>query len=56
MAELETIDDEAHAADIDFVKIKDEKLAKSYGVHALPAIVYFNQGEPTIFAGMNCLG
>ncbi|GAU98024.1 hypothetical protein RvY_09228 [Ramazzottius varieornatus] len=51
MAELETIDDEAHAADIDFVKIKDEKLAKSYGVHALPAIVYFKQGDPTIYTG-----
>lgn len=51
MAELETIDDEAHAADIDFVKIKDEKLAKSYGVHALPAIVYFKHGDPTIYTG-----
>ncbi|OQV19358.1 hypothetical protein BV898_06593 [Hypsibius exemplaris] len=48
---LETIDDKAHGADIDFVKIHDEKLAKSYGIHAFPALVYFKAGEPTIFAG-----
>ncbi|XP_055342299.1 uncharacterized protein LOC129590885 [Paramacrobiotus metropolitanus] len=49
--ELETIDDEAHHSDIDFVKIKDDKLAKSYGVHAYPALIYFKNGEPTIYAG-----
>ena len=50
---LETIDDEAHGANIDFVKIHDEKLAKKYGIHAFPALVYLKNGEPTIFAGKN---
>lgn len=50
LQELETIDDEAHAADIDFVKIQDDKLVKSYGIHAYPALVYFTRGELTIYA------
>ncbi|KAK7069268.1 hypothetical protein SK128_025944 [Halocaridina rubra] len=53
LAELENIDDEADANGIDFVKIDDNKLAKDYGVYALPAIVFFRAGteEPIIYAG-----
>lgn len=49
--ELESIDDEAHAADIDLVKINDPQLAKQYGIHAFPALVYFRERDPIIYAG-----
>lgn len=55
--EIEHIDDDADAAGIDFVKIDDKKLAREYGVFALPAIVFFKLGskEPTIYAGKRIL-
>lgn len=53
LAEIEHIDDDADAANIDFVKIDDKKLAKEIGVFALPGIVFFKMGskEPVIYAG-----
>lgn len=35
------------------VKIDDTALAKQYGVHALPALLFFKKGDedPIIFAG-----
>ena len=61
LEELEKIDDEADTAGIKFVKIEDQPLAKQFGVHALPALVFFRkevnadkpnaQPEPIIFAG-----
>ena len=53
LEELEVIDDDAEAAGIPIVKLDDKQLAKSIGVFALPAIVFFrNFGEdPTIYAG-----
>ena len=54
MSEIEHIDDEADGAGINFVKIDDKKLAKEYGVFALPAILFFKLGskEPVIYAGL----
>lgn len=51
--ELEHIDDEADGAGIDFVKIDDKDFAKSMGVFALPAVVFFRYGnlDPVIYAG-----
>lgn len=53
LAEVEHIDDDADAAGINFVKIDDKRLAKEYGVFALPAILFFKLGskEPVIYAG-----
>lgn len=53
LAEIEHIDDEADHAGINFVKIFDNKMAKEFGVFALPAILFFKSGskEPVIFAG-----
>lgn len=53
LAEVEHIDDDADAAGINFVKIEDKRLAKEYGVFALPAILFFKLGakEPVIYAG-----
>lgn len=53
LAEIEHIDDEADGAGINFVKIDDKKMAKDFGVFALPAILFFKLGskEPVIYAG-----
>lgn len=53
LAEIEHIDDEADAANINFVKIDDKNLAKLYGVFALPGILFFKSGgkDPVIYAG-----
>lgn len=53
LLEVEHIDDEADAAGINFVKVDDKKMAKEYGVFALPAILFFKSGskEPVIYAG-----
>ncbi|CAG7689960.1 unnamed protein product [Allacma fusca] len=50
---LEEIDDEADDRGIAFVRIDDWDLAKSFGVHALPALLYFRLGseDPVIFTG-----
>ncbi|XP_037043198.1 uncharacterized protein LOC119079410 isoform X3 [Bradysia coprophila] len=53
LSEIEHIDDEADGAGINFVKIDDKKMAKEFGVFALPAILFFRQNskEPVIYAG-----
>ncbi|KAF5299208.1 hypothetical protein FQA39_LY02381 [Lamprigera yunnana] len=53
LGEVEHIDDEADAAGINFVKIDDKKMAKEFGVFALPSILFFKMGskEPVIYAG-----
>lgn len=53
LAEIEHIDDEADGAGINFVKIDDKKMAKEFGIFALPAILFFRQNskEPVIYAG-----
>lgn len=53
ISELESIDDDADAAGVNFVKIADRSMAKEFGVFALPAIVFFKAGqrEPIIYAG-----
>ena len=43
--ELEKIDDEADQAGVRLVKVDDSTLAKRYGVHALPALLFFKHGE-----------
>ncbi|XP_065578951.1 uncharacterized protein LOC136039286 isoform X4 [Artemia franciscana] len=51
LQELENIDDEADNLDITFVKIKDPRYAKKYGVSKLPALVYFRKKFPSIYRG-----
>jgi hypothetical protein len=41
LQELENIDDDAEVAGIPIVKLEDKLLAKTVGVFALPAIVFF---------------
>ncbi|XP_026805921.1 uncharacterized protein LOC113548995 isoform X1 [Rhopalosiphum maidis] len=49
--ELENIDDECDALGIVFVKIDDDEEAKLYGIEELPALLYFENGVPTLYNG-----
>ncbi|XP_072391995.1 uncharacterized protein hlk isoform X1 [Diabrotica undecimpunctata] len=49
--ELENIDDECDQLGIVFVKIDNDDEAKEYGIEKIPALVYFEQGIPTIYEG-----
>ncbi|KFM78690.1 hypothetical protein X975_14265, partial [Stegodyphus mimosarum] len=51
LQELERIDDEADDLEIMFVKIKDPRYAKKYGIAQLPALVYFRKKFPSIYRG-----
>ncbi|XP_042207519.1 uncharacterized protein LOC121856222 isoform X4 [Homarus americanus] len=51
LAELENIDDETDDLDITFVKIRDTRYAKKYGIQKLPALVYFRRRFPSIYRG-----
>lgn len=49
--EIEGIDDDAEKFSVDFVKINDKRLAKTYGIKKFPALSFFQDGEITIFKG-----
>ncbi|CAG0890984.1 unnamed protein product [Cyprideis torosa] len=49
--ELENIDDECEATDIDFVRIADTKAAKEYGLSLLPAMIFFTRKFPQVYEG-----
>ncbi|XP_054164277.1 uncharacterized protein LOC128961959 isoform X2 [Oppia nitens] len=49
--ELEHIDDEADELDIMFVKIRDTRYARKYGVSEVPALVLFRKKFPAIYRG-----
>lgn len=51
LAELETIDDETDEAGIQFVKTNDVSAAQALGISHLPALVYFESGNPSIYDG-----
>lgn len=51
LTELEKIDDETDDLDITFVKIRDTRYAKKYGIQKLPALVYFRRRFPSIYRG-----
>jgi hypothetical protein len=51
LTELENIDDETDNLDITFVKIKDARYARKYGINKLPALVYFRKRFPSIYRG-----
>ena len=49
--ELENIDAETDNLDITFVKIRDTRYARKYGVNKFPAMVYFRRRFPSIYRG-----
>jgi len=53
LQELENIDDDAETAGIPIVKLEDKELAKTVGVFALPAVVFFRSfgEEAVIYTG-----
>lgn len=55
MRELERIDDEADDLDVMFVKIKDMRYAKKYGITTIPTLVFFRKRFPSVYRGMHSL-
>lgn len=51
LEELENIDDECDALGITFVKIDNPDEAIEYGINAVPALLYFEKGIPTVYEG-----
>ena len=48
---LETIDDDLDEHDLALVKISDPSAAAEYGIDAPPAVVYFENGIPSLCKG-----
>ena len=51
LEELETVDDEADAFGIDFVKNNDPHAARQYNIYNTPALVYFRRMSPVVYDG-----
>lgn len=51
LRELERIDDEADDLDVMFVKIKDMRYAKKYGITTIPTLVFFRKRFPSVYRG-----
>jgi len=51
LEELETVDDEADAYGIDFVKNNDPHAARQYNIYNTPALVYFRRMSPVVYDG-----
>merc|ERR1711915_515441 len=49
LEELETVDDEADAYGIDFVKNNDPHAARQYNIYNTPALVYFRRMSPIVY-------
>lgn len=49
--ELENIDDDTDKLDIMFVKIRDSKYARKYGIDEIPALIFFRKRFPSIYRG-----
>ena len=48
---VDTVDDDAEKLEIFMVKIEDPLVAKNYGLYALPAVIHFEDGIPSIYEG-----
>lgn len=51
LKELERIDDEADDLEIMFVKIRDVRFARKYGIGVLPTLVFFRKKFPSVYRG-----
>lgn len=51
LKELERIDDEADDLEVMFVKIKDMRYARKYGVTVAPTLVFFRRKFPSVYRG-----
>lgn len=53
LEDLERVDDECDLYGIHMVKIQDPQLAKRYSIKTFPALVYFRNGNPLLYEGIN---
>ena len=51
LKELENIDDECDALNVDFVKISDQGVAKNFKINQLPALIYFRRATAIHYNG-----
>ncbi|KAI1286795.1 Protein disulfide-isomerase A5 [Halotydeus destructor] len=51
LKELERIDDEADDLEIMFVKIRDSRYARKYGIATIPTLVFFRKKFPSVYRG-----
>nr|XP_042913435.1 uncharacterized protein LOC122273431 [Parasteatoda tepidariorum] len=51
LGELETIDNEVEALDIDIVKISDADITEEYGIITFPTLVFFKKRFPQFYEG-----
>ena len=49
--QLEQIDDDADAVGVKFVKTDEAEFAAEYGIETFPAILYFENKQPSIYDG-----
>ena len=49
--QLEQIDDDTDAVGVKFVKTDDADFATEFGISEFPAILYFEDKEPSIYDG-----
>lgn len=49
--QIDTVDDDAEKLEIFMVKLDDPAIAKHYGLYALPAVIHFEDGIPSIYEG-----
>jgi hypothetical protein len=49
--ELETIDDNLDEEEVEFVKCSEPNAQREYGLTQVPALVYFENGVPTVYPG-----
>ncbi len=49
--QLEQIDDDAEAVGVKFVKTDDPEFAAEFGIEEFPAILYFEDKQPSIYDG-----
>ena len=48
---MEQIDDDAEAVGVKFVKTDDADFAAEFGIEQFPAIIYFEDKQPSIYDG-----
>ena len=49
--QLEQIDDDADAVGVKFVKTDEADFAAEYGIESFPAILYFENKQPSVYDG-----
>ena len=51
IANLESIDDDAEAVGVRVIQTDDKEFANEYGITEFPAVIYFENQDPSIYDG-----